>query len=71
MEENGAEKLRKYLDVVKTIDIAMDGFVYRTYNSIFDFFSPSMVANGLRLKAFSNYHKGVKNISKILKRRNS
>ena len=29
-------------------------------NSIFDFFTPSMVANGLRLKAFSNYHKGVK-----------
>ena len=48
LEENGAEKLRKYLDVCKKqYDIAMDGFVYRTYNSIFDFFSPSMVANGL------------------------
>ena len=61
LEENGAEKLRKYLEVCKKqYDVAMDGFVYRTYNSIFDFFSPSMVVNGLRLKAFSNYHKGVK-----------
>ena len=61
LEENGAEKLRQYLEVCKKqYDIAMDGFVYRTYNSIFDFFTPSMVANGLRLKAFSNYHKGVK-----------
>ena len=61
LEENGAEKLRKYLEVCKKqYDIAMKGFVYRTYNSVFDFFSPSMVINGLKLKAFSNFHKGVK-----------
>ena len=60
LEENGAEKLRKYLEVCKKqYDIAMKGFVYRTYNSVFDFFSPSMVINGLKLKAFSNFHNGV------------
>lgn len=60
LEDNGAEKLKQYLDVCKRqYDIAMKGFVYRTYNSIFDFFSPSMVMDGLRLKAFSNFHKGV------------
>ena len=26
----------------KQYDIAMDGFVYRTYNSIFDFFTPQV-----------------------------
>lgn len=61
LEENGAEKLERYLNVCKRqYDIAMDNFVYRTYNSIFDFFSPGMVINGLRLRAFSNFHKGVK-----------
>ncbi len=40
-------------------DIAMNGFVYRSYRSIFDFFTPKMIVNGLRLKAFSNFHKGV------------
>ena len=60
LEDNGAEKLRKYLDVCKKqYDIAMDGFVYRSYRSVFDFFTPKMVYNGLRLKAFSNFHKGV------------
>ena len=61
LEDNGAEKLRKYLDVCKRqYDIAMDEFVYRSYHSIFDFFSPKMIVNGLKLKAFSNFHKGVK-----------
>ena len=61
LEENGAEKLRKYLDVCKKqYDIAMGSLVYRTYNSVFDFFSPRIVMDGLRLKAFSNFHKGVK-----------
>ena len=61
LEDNGADKLKQYLDVCKKqYDIAMKGFVYRTYNSIFDFFSPRMVMDGLRLKAFSNFHSGVK-----------
>ena len=38
----------------------MDEFVYRSYNSVFDFFTPKMIINGLKLKAFSNFHKGVK-----------
>ena len=60
LESNGAEKLKKYLEVCKRqYDIAMKGFVYRTYNSLFDLFSPSMVINGLRLK-FTNFHNGVK-----------
>ena len=61
LEHNGGEKLRKYLEVCKKqYDIAIDNLVYRTYNSIFDFFSPRMIVNGLRLKAFTNYHKAVK-----------
>ena len=68
LEDNGAEKLRKYLDVCKKqYDIAMDGFVYRSYRSVFDFFTPKMVYNGLRLKAFSNFHKGVEKYFKTPK----
>jgi phytoene desaturase len=60
LEVDGAEKLKKYLEVCKRqYDISMKTFVYRTYDSLFDLFSPSMVINGLKLK-FSNFHNGVK-----------
>ena len=38
----------------------MKRLVYRSYNSIFSIFTPSMMIDGLRLKPFSNYHKRVK-----------
>jgi len=61
LEDNGAQKLQKYLEVCKRqYDVAMGSLVYRTYNSVFDFFSPKMVIEGLKLKAFSNFHRGVK-----------
>ena len=61
LEVNGAEKLKKYLDVCKKqYDISMKRLVYRTYNSIFSVFAPSMIIDGLRLKPFTNYHKRVK-----------
>jgi len=61
LEVNGAEKLKKYLDVCKKqYDISMKRLVYRTYNSIFSVFTPSMMIDGLRLKPFTNYHERVK-----------
>jgi len=61
LEENGAEKLRQYLDACKRqYEIAMRSLVYRTYNSVFDFFSPSMIIDVLRLKGFSSFHGSVK-----------
>jgi phytoene desaturase len=61
LEENGAEKLRQYLDACKRqYEIAMRSLVYRTYNSVFDFLSPSMIIDVLRLKGFSSFHGSVK-----------
>ena len=61
LEENGAEKLRQYLDACKRqYEISMRSLVYRTYNSVFDFFSPSMMIDVLRLKGFSSFHGSVK-----------
>ena len=61
LEENGAEKLRQYLDACKRqYEISMRSLVYRTYNSVFDFFSPSMIIDVLRLKGFSSFHGSVK-----------
>ena len=61
LEENGAEKLRRYLEACKKqYDIAMRSLVYRTYNSVFDLFSPSMIIDVLRLKGFSSFHGSVK-----------
>ena len=61
LEENGAEKLRQYLEACKRqYDIAMRSLVYRTYNSVFDLFSPRMIIDVLRLKGFSSFHGSVK-----------
>ena len=38
----------------------MRSLVYRTYNSVFDLFSPSMIIDVLRLKGFSSFHGSVK-----------
>ena len=65
LEPNGGEKLRKYLEVCKKqYDISMKRLVYRSYNSIFSIFTPSMMIDGLKLKPFSNYHKRVKSYFK-------
>jgi len=65
LEPNGGEKLRKYLEVCKKqYDISMKRLVYRSYNSIFSLFTPSMMIDGLRLNPFSNYHKRVKSYFK-------
>lgn len=54
-EENGGEKLKKYLEKAKyKYDIAMDKFLYKEYNSIIDFFNPQILIEGTKLHLFSS-----------------
>jgi len=55
LEENGGEKLRKYLDhAEKNYEAALQDLIYRDYHSIFDIFSWKMMKAGLKFSIFSN-----------------
>jgi phytoene desaturase len=54
-EEDGGEKLRKYLEKAERhYRLAMDGLIYREYSSIRDLLSGRLLLEGLRLPLFSN-----------------
>ena len=59
-EPGGAKKLTKFLDhAAYRYDIAIKEFLYREYQSIFDFFNRRLVLQGSRLKLFRTLDKEV------------
>lgn len=60
-EEGAGEKLREYLDRSKEqYDIAKDRFIYKNYNSIFDFFTLEVARAGMKMSVFSNMDRYVR-----------
>jgi len=60
LEENGGEKLKNYLkEAEKKYNTAMDGLIYKDYNSIFDFFNLKLLVSGSKLDVFRNLDKVV------------
>ena len=61
IEKGSADKLTEYLDKSKySYEIAKNEFMYKNYNSIFDFLTPRVAIEGSRLKVFSQMHSYVK-----------
>jgi len=53
MEENGAEKMKKYLESARyQYDIAMNEFIYKDYQHLTDFFNRKLVMEGAKLHMF-------------------
>lgn len=60
LEPGARNKLRAYLEKSSAnYERAMDRFVYKNYDSIFDFFSLSTIQDGLRANAFQSMQKYV------------
>ncbi len=60
LEPGSASKMKQYLEKSKEhYDIAMQNFIYKNYNSIFDFFSFDLIREGLKLSIFSKMQKYV------------
>jgi phytoene desaturase len=54
-EENGAEKLKEYLDSAeKLYDFSVKEMLYRDYTSILDFLSGKMLLSGIRMNILEN-----------------
>lgn len=61
LEEGAGEALPKYLAKTEMqYDISMKEFVYKNYDSIFDFFTWKVATQGLKLSLFSNMDRYVK-----------
>jgi phytoene desaturase len=59
-ENQGGEKLRKYLDISKAqYEISMKSFIYKSYNSIFSIFNKQMFREGKKLPVFESMEKFV------------
>ena len=55
LEENGAEKLKKYLKSSEELyRFSIDEMLYRDYSSILDFFNGSLLLKGYKLNVFEN-----------------
>ena len=55
LENGSSKKIQKYLEKSKEhYEIAMKNFIFKNYDSIFDFFSLRLILEGLRLNIFSN-----------------
>ncbi len=55
LEPGGGEKLIRYLDQARyKYDVAMREFLYRDYNSIFDFLNRRLLTEGLKLHVFNS-----------------
>ena len=65
LEENGGEKLLKYLDESKQkYDIAVNKVLYKNFFSIFDFLRTEILRYGLKLNMFNNLEKYTKKFLK-------
>jgi phytoene desaturase len=58
LEENGAEKLKKYLAQSKyQYDVSMEHFIYKEYTSLFSFINKKLLKEGPKLNVFDNMEK--------------
>jgi phytoene desaturase len=58
LEENGAEKLKKYLVQSKyQYDVSMENFIYKEYKNIFSFINKKLLKEGPKLNVFDNMEK--------------
>lgn len=54
LEKGAGKKVSEYIDLAKKkYDIAINEFVYKNYDSIFDFFNKRMLVEGTKLDVFS------------------
>lgn len=64
-ENGGAEKLRRYVDQSRyKYEVAMRGFLYKNYTSVFDFFNRRMLIEGSRLNVFGSLDRMVSRLFK-------
>jgi len=55
IENNGAEKMRKYLKLAKfQYEVSINEILYKNINSIFTLMRPKLLVKGLKLNIFSN-----------------
>lgn len=55
LEENGAEKLKKFLKQAKyQYDVSVESFLYKEYRHVWDMFNLKMLIQGSRLHLFDN-----------------
>jgi phytoene desaturase len=60
-EAGGAERLTRYMaEAQEKYDTAMDGFLYREYRTIFDFFNKKILTRGLGMGLFQSLDKFVR-----------
>lgn len=65
IEKGSAQKLTKYLEYSKYgYEIAKNDFMYKNYNSLFDFLTPQIAFEGSKLRVFSKMHNYVKKFFK-------
>ncbi len=58
LEENGSEKLKKYLAQSKyQYDVSMENFIYKEYKSIFSFINKKLLKEGPKLNVFDTMEK--------------
>ncbi len=70
IEKNGDVLLREYLEESKyKYDTAMNEFLYRDYNSVFDFFNRRLMTEGLKLRIFEKLDNYIKRFFKEKKAR--
>ncbi|MCV4754003.1 hypothetical protein OFC37_31560, partial [Escherichia coli] len=68
IEPGAGEKLREYLDRSEyQYEIATRHFIYKNYDTIFDFFNWRMMTEGQKLSVFSKMHKFVSRFFKSKK----
>lgn len=57
LEPGSGEKLRQYLErSAYQYEIALDGFMYKNYDTVFDFFNRQTATQGRKLEVFSLMH---------------
>jgi phytoene desaturase len=68
LEVGAGDNFREYLRLAKyQYDVSMKDFVYRNYDSIFDFFNPKLVAESVKLSFFSTMDQYVRKFFKSIK----
>lgn len=60
LEPGSGEKLRQYLErSAYQYDVALKGFMYKNYDTVFDFFNRQTATQGRKLEVFSRMHRYV------------
>jgi phytoene desaturase len=65
LEKGSAEQLKKYLEKSKfQYEVAYNSFMFKNYDSIFDFFTKRMMIDGMKLSVLTKMHKYVQRFFK-------